>query len=239
MKEDFELRLRNLSNEIGITLNDQQVELFYNYMNLLLDWNSKINLTAITEQNDIILKHFIDSMTVFDYLKDVKSIVDVGTGAGFPGIPIGIMCEDKKITLMDSLNKRIKFLDDVIEKNNLNNIVTIHSRAEDLGKNDIYRENFDVAISRAVANLATLVEYMLPLVKVGGKCICMKGQDIKKEIKDSEIAIEILGGEIETIDEFCLPGTEMKRNILVIRKIKKTNNKYPRKAGIPLKEPLK
>lgn len=238
MKEDFEFKFKKLSNKINIDVNEEQVKLFYNYMNLLLEWNEKINLTAITEQDDIILKHFIDSMTVLGYLDDEKNIIDVGTGAGFPGIPIAIMCKNKKITLMDSLNKRIKFLDDVKEKNKLNNITTIHSRAEDLGKNDKYREKFDVAISRAVANLTTLVEYMLPFVKVGGKCICMKGQDVEDEIRNSEIAIELLGGEIETIDEFKLPGTDMKRNIVVIRKINKTNNKYPRKAGTPLKEPL-
>lgn len=238
MKEDFELNLKKLAKEINIDVNDIQVDMFYNYMNILLEWNEKINLTTITEQNDVILKHFIDSMTVLEYLKDSKSIIDVGTGAGFPGIPLAIMCSDKNITLMDSLNKRIKFLDDVKEKNNINNILTIHSRAEDLGRNNKYREKFDVAISRAVANLTTLVEYLLPFVKVGGKCICMKGQDIETEVRKSEIAIELLGGKIEKINEFCLPGTDMKRNIIVIRKIKETNNKYPRKAGIPSKEPL-
>lgn len=238
MKEIFSKKLYDLSNKIGIVLYEEQLNQFYEYMKLLIEWNKKINLTAIIEEDDIILKHFVDSLTVLDYLKGYNSIIDIGTGAGFPGIPIAITCRDKYITLMDSLNKRVRFLDDVKEKNKLNNIKTIHSRAEDLGKNKMYREKFDVSISRAVANLTTLVEYMLPFVKVGGICICMKGQDINDEIKNSKVAIELLGGEIERIDEFYLPDTQMKRNIIVIRKIKKTSDKYPRKAGTPLKEPL-
>lgn len=238
MKENFVNKLYDLAKKINISLNEEQLNQFYEFMNLLLDWNKKINLTAITEEDDIILKHFIDSLTVLDYLDNYKNIIDVGTGAGFPGIPIAIACKDKSITLMDSLNKRIKFLEEVKKNNRLNNIETIHSRAEDLGKNKLYREKFDVSLSRAVANLTTLVEYMLPLVKVEGICICMKGQDIEDEIKNSEVAIELLGGEIERIDEIYLPNTEMKRNIIVIRKVRKTSNNYPRKAGTPLKEPL-
>ena len=239
MEENFRKNLDSLSKEIGIMLNEKQIEKYYEYMNLLLEWNEKINLTAITEQNDIILKHFVDSMTVLEYLGNAKDIIDVGTGAGFPGIPIAIVNDDKNIVLMDSLNKRIKFLDDVIKKIPLKNVKAIHSRAEDLGRNSMHRQRYDVAISRAVANLATLVEYMIPLVKIGGVCICMKGQEVTEEIKNSEIAIELLGGEIETVDEFCLPGTDMKRNIIIIRKVKNTSSKYPRKAGIPSKEPLK
>lgn len=239
MNEIFKSKLENSAKEIGISLSDEQVQNFYDYMNILLEWNEKINLTAITEQDDIVLKHFVDSLTALDYLNDKKSIIDVGTGAGFPGIPIAIMNKDRNVTLMDSLNKRVKFLDEVSRKLSLNNIKTIHSRAEDLGQNVDHREKYDVAVSRAVANLATLVEYMLPLVKKGGVCICMKGQDVVEEIKNSEVAIEMLGGEIETIDDFCLPGTDMGRNIIVIRKVRNTNKKYPRKAGIPSKEPLK
>lgn len=239
MNEIFKNKFEDLSKDIGISLTDEQIKNFYSYMNMLLEWNEKMNLTAITEQDDIILKHFVDSLTVLDYLNDKKSIIDVGTGAGFPGIPIAIMNNDKNVTLMDSLNKRIKFLDELSKELSLDNVKTIHSRAEDLGQDVNYREKYDVAISRAVANLATLVEYMLPLVKKGGLCICMKGQDIADEIKNSEVAIEVLGGEIETIDEFCLPGTDMGRNIIVIRKVKNTNKKYPRKAGIPSKDPLK
>ena len=238
MKEDFENKLQNLSKGINVLLNEEQLDKFYKYMNLLLEWNEKMNLTAITDEDGIILKHFVDSLTVLEYLKDAKSIIDVGTGAGFPGIPISIMNSDKNIVLMDSLNKRINFLNDVVEKLNLDNVRTVHSRAEDLGQNNMYRQMYDVVISRAVANLTTLVEYMLPLTKIGGMCICMKGQEIVDEIKNSEYAIELLGGEIETIDEFCLPNSEMKRNIIIIRKIKNTDRKYPRKAGMPSKEPI-
>ena len=238
MKEDFENKLQNLSKEINVLLNEEQLDKFYKYMNLLLEWNEKMNLTAITDEDGIILKHFVDSLTVLEYLKDAKSIIDVGTGAGFPGIPISIMNSDKNIVLMDSLNKRINFLNDVVEKLILDNARTVHSRAEDLGQNNMHRQKYDVVISRAVANLTTLVEYMLPLTKVGGICICMKGQEIVDEIKNSEYAIELLGGEIETIDEFCLPNSDMKRNIIIIRKIKNTDRKYPRKAGMPSKEPI-
>ena len=239
MEKGFSIKLKELAEKIKIKLDEEQINKYYNYMNLLLEWNEKINLTAITEQNDIILKHFVDSMTSLKYLEEVKTIIDVGTGAGFPGIPIAIVDEEKKVTLVDSLNKRIKFLDDVKEKNELKNVITIHSRAEDIGKDNKYREKYDVAVSRAVANLSTLVEYLLPLVKLGGKCICMKGANIEEEIENSKIAIKKLGGRIEKVEEFYLPDSDMKRNIIVIRKINKTDQKYPRKAGIPSKEPLK
>lgn len=238
MKEDFENKLQNLSKEINVLLNEEQLDKFYKYMNLLLEWNEKMNLTAITDEDGIILKHFVDSLTVLEYLKDAKSIIDVGTGAGFPGIPISIMNSDKTIVLMDSLNKRINFLNDVVQKLNLDNVRTVHSRAEDLGQNNMHRQKYDVVISRAVANLTTLAEYMLPLTKIGGMCICMKGQEIVDEIKNSKYAIELLGGEIETIDEFCLPNSDMKRNIIIIRKIKNTDRRFPRKAGMPSKEPI-
>lgn len=239
MDEYFKYKLKELAKQIQIDLDDEQSEKFYNYMTLLLEWNEKMNLTAITEQDDVILKHFIDSMTILEYLSEAKDIIDVGTGAGFPGIPIAIMNKDKNVTLMDSLNKRINFLNEVCRDISLKNVKTVHSRAEDLGRNEEFREKYDVAASRAVANLSTLAEYMLPFVKVGGVCICMKGQDTEEEVKNSEFAIEILGGEIENIFELCLPGTDMGRTIVLIRKIKTTSKKYPRKAGIPSKEPLK
>ena len=239
MEKDFKVNLEELTKKINIMLNDKQINQYYKYMNLLLEWNEKINLTAITKQDEIILKHFVDSMTVLKYLDNYKSIIDVGTGAGFPGIPIAIMNEEKEITLMDSLNKRIKFLEDVKENLSLKNITTIHSRAEDLGQNKENREKYDVAVSRAVANLTTLVEYLLPFVRVGGICICMKGQDVKEEIESSKRAIELLGGKIKLVEDFYLPDSDMKRNIVVIEKIKTTKKMYPRKAGIPSKEPLK
>ncbi len=219
-------------------IDDNKIQKFYDYMNLLVEWNKKINLTAITEEKDIILKHFVDSLTVLKYIKENKSIVDVGTGAGFPGIPLAIMNDSLKITLVDSLNKRINFLNEVCNKINLKNTKAIHARAEEFGQDNNYRESYDVAISRAVANLTVLAEYLLPLVKVGGKIICMKGPDIEEELKQAKSAIDILGGKIEKCDNFCLPKSDISRNIIIINKIKETPKKYPRKAGTPAKTPL-
>lgn len=219
-------------------LTDKMQQQFEEYMKLLLEWNQKMNLTAITDEDDIILKHFVDSLTISNYIKAGESIVDVGTGAGFPGIPLKIARDDINVTLVDSLNKRILFLNEVIQKLELQKIETLHFRAEEFGQNKKFRESFDVATSRAVANLSTLVEYLLPLVKVGGVCICMKGSEIKDELDNSKRAIQILGGKIERIEEFTLPESDIKRNIVIIRKINKTPQKYPRKPGTPSKEPL-
>lgn len=219
-------------------IDDNKIQKFYDYMNLLVEWNKKINLTAITEEKDIILKHFVDSLTVLKYIKENKSIVDVGTGAGFPGIPLAIMNDSLKITLVDSLNKRINFLNEVCSKIKLKNTKAIHSRAEEFGQDNNYRESYDIAISRAVSNLTVLAEYLLPLVKVGGKIICMKGPDIEEELKQAKSAIDILGGKFERCDNFCLPKSDISRNIIIINKIKETPKKYPRKAGTPVKTPL-
>ena len=234
MEQSFKEKLNKKSPELTAKMQQQ----FEDYMKLLLEWNEKINLTAITEEDDIILKHFVDSLTISKYIKDGKSIVDVGTGAGFPGIPVKIAREDVKVTLVDSLNKRILFLQDVIEKLGLKQIETLHFRAEEFGQNKKYRESFDIATSRAVANLSTLVEYLLPLVKVGGICICMKGSEIKEELENSKNAIKILGGEIEQVEEFTLPESDIKRNIVIIKKVKETPKRYPRKPGTPAKEPI-
>ena len=219
-------------------IDDNKIQKFYDYMNLLVEWNKKINLTAITEEKDIILKHFVDSLTVLKYIKENKSIVDVGTGAGFPGIPLAIMNDSLKITLVDSLNKRINFLNEVCSKIKLKNTKAIHSRAEEFGQDNNYRESYDIAISRAVSNLTVLAEYLLPLVKVGGKIICMKGPDIEEELKQAKSAIDILGGKFERCDNFCLPKSDISRNNIIINKIKETPKKYPRKAGTPVKNPL-
>ena len=232
-------KLKEISKEINIDLSEEKLDKFKKYMELLLEWNEKINLTAITEEDEVILKHFIDSMTVLKYIDDNDCIVDVGTGAGFPGIPVSIANDNVNVTLVDSLNKRINFLQEVISEINLTNIEAIHSRAEEFGQNKEYREKYDISVSRAVANLTVLVEYLLPLVKVGGKCICMKGSDVEEEISNAKFAIKELGGKIEKIDTFCLPGTDIKRNIIVIRKEKETPKKYPRKSGTPSKQPLK
>ena len=231
--------LKEISKQINIELNENQLKKFEKYMELLLDWNERINLTAITEKNDIILKHFIDSITISKYIKEEENVVDVGTGAGFPGIPISIVKDNINVTLVDSLNKRISFLQEVKKDLNLVNVKAIHSRAEDFGQNKLYREKYDVSVSRAVANLSVLVEYLLPLVKLGGKCICMKGSEINEELEDAKFAIKELGGKIDIIDEFYLPTTDIKRNIIIIKKEKETPKKFPRRAGIPSKQPLK
>ena len=231
---DFKQKL----NEFDIKINDEQIKSFEKYMNLLLEWNEKINLTAITQPEEIKLKHFVDSLTVLKYINEDDKVIDIGTGAGFPGIPLKIMNKNTKITLLDSLNKRINFLNIVIEKLDLSNIQAIHGRAEEIARNKLYREKYDVAVSRAVANLSTLTEYMLPFVKVGGKCICMKGANVNEELERAQNAIKELGGEIERVDNFYLSDNDNERNIIVIKKIKKTKSKYPRKAGTPSKEPL-
>lgn len=238
-KSKFEEMMKDYLEKIHISLNEEQINQFYDYMNLLLEWNEKINLTAITEFEDVILKHFVDSLTINKYVKENSNLIDVGTGAGFPGIPIKILRKDINVTLLDSLNKRINFLNEIIEKLELQKIISVHSRVEEFGINKKYREKFDIVTSRAVANLTTLSEYMLPLTKVGGICICMKGSELKEEIQDSKKAIEILGGEISQIEEFNLPNSDIKRTIVIINKIKNTPMKYPRKAGTPAKEPIK
>lgn len=237
-KEEFIKKISTQTQKLGIDITNQQAEKFYLYTNTLLEWNEKINLTAITEKNEIIQKHFIDSLTINKYIDENASIIDVGTGAGFPGIPLKIIRDDVDVTLLDALNKRINFLNEVIEQNELTNIETIHARAEEAGKNKKLREGFDITTSRAVAPLNILVEYLLPLTKIGGKCICMKGSNAKEEIENSKNAINILGGKLENIEELELPNSDIKRTIIVIKKEKNTPSKYPRKAGTPSKMPI-
>ncbi len=237
IKEEFYTKMKSFSNDINIEMTENQIEKFYIYMTQLLEWNKKMNLTAIEEENEIILKHFIDSLTIKEYIKDAKSMIDIGTGAGFPGIPIAIINNNINITLLDSLNKRINFLNDIIQKLELNNVIAIHGRAEDIARLETYREKFDIVTSRAVAPFNILLEYMLPFNKVNGISISMKGSNIE-EIENSDKALNELGGKIERIEKINLPKTEVQRNIIIIEKIKRTPNKYPRKAGIPKKEPL-
>lgn len=229
---------KGLADEINVCISEEKLEKFYEYKEMLKEWNEKINLTAIIEDKEIILKHFIDSLMINKYIGKNVSLIDIGTGAGFPGIPIKIVNEDINLTLMDSLNKRLIFLDEVCKKIELKNVNIVHGRAEDFGKDKRYREKFDVATARAVANMNVLLEYCLPFVKVGGIFICMKGNNIE-EIKETEKALEVLGGRIEKIENVYLPSTDIERNIIIVKKIKSTSKEYPRKAGLPSKQPIK
>ena len=224
----------------GIHLSDEQLSQFYSYYQILIEWNEKINLTAITDFDEVIKKHFLDSLSIgriIDQNENV-SILDIGTGAGFPGIPIKIAFPNTNITLMDSLNKRVKFLNEVINTLELKKIEAIHGRAEDFSKKGMLRENFDICVSRAVANLSSLSEFCLPYVKVGGKFISYKSEKALEELESSKNAISILGGGNVSCDEFILPGTDFNRTFIIINKVKETPGKYPRKAGTPVKQPL-
>jgi len=213
---------------------------FDTYYRMLIEWNEKINLTAITEEREAALKHFVDCISAFKSGKihPGSKIIDVGTGAGFPGLPLKIFDESLDVTLMDSLNKRINFLNEVIDALELDGIETVHSRAEDLGKNKDYREKYDICISRAVANLATLSELCLPFVKVGGYFISMKGPKAEEELSCAKKAIKLLGGEFEEIKNYAIDATDFDHNLVIIKKVSSTSSKYPRNAPKPAKEPL-
>ena len=227
-------------SDLGISLSDKQIEQFLNYYELLVEWNSFMNLTAITDFDEVILKHFVDSISLCKYISFQKgdTLIDIGTGAGFPGIPIKIICPDCKITLLDSLNKRINFLNTVIEQLHLTDIITIHGRAEDIAKTKEHRENYNYAISRAVANLSTLSELCIPFVKKDGFFVSYKSEKGNEELKLAQNAIEILGGSVDKQISYQLPDSDLSRNLILIRKRNITPKKYPRKAGIPSKEPL-
>lgn len=227
--------------ELGLTYDDKLIERFAIYQDVLLDWNGKINLTRITDEDDIILKHFIDSLAcaTLDIIKPDSKIIDIGTGAGFPGVPLKMYFNEMDVTLLDSLNKRIKYLTELCSELDLENVKFLHSRSEDAAKQPDYRQQYDIAIARAVAELNVLAEFCLPYVKVGGYFIAQKGPKITEEIERAEKAINILGGEIVEVKEFQIPFTELKHNVVIIKKVKDTPKKYPRKAGMPSKTPLK
>lgn len=231
--------VRDLS-EFGVILEEKQIQQFIRYYEMLIEWNHVMNLTAITEYDDVMKKHFVDSLSLikaYDVKSQVK-VIDIGTGAGFPGLALKIAYPSLQVTLLDSLNKRIQFLDAVIQELQLTGVKTIHGRAEDYAKPNTLREQYDLCVSRAVANLSTLSEYCLPFVREGGYFISYKSEKINEEAQNAESAIKILGGKIDKQIEFYLPDSDIYRNLFIIRKVRKTPSKYPRKAGLPSKEPL-
>ena len=238
-------KLVNICNKINIEISDDQINCFEKYYELLIEKNKVMNLTAITDKEDVIVKHFIDSIALIPYLTDKGininnklKIIDIGTGAGFPGLPLKIMMPDVKFTLLDSLNKRVSFLNEVIDELKLKDIEALHGRAEDYASDNKYREKYDICVSRAVANLSTLSEYCIPFVKENGFFISYKAGESEEEINNSKNAIKILGGKINKVEEFVLPGTDVSRVFVFIRKQELTDKKYPRKAGVPAKKPL-
>ncbi len=233
--------MKSAANSVGMEFNEDKYEKFIKYMRLVQEWNEKINLTAITEDDEFIKKHFIDCIKAFksNQMKEANSIIDVGTGAGFPGIPIAIMRDDVEVCLLDSLNKRINFLNTVVRELGLKNVTTIHSRAEDGARKKELRESFDVATSRAVANMAVLSEYCIPYVKVNGYFIALKGPAIEEELSNAKNAIGTLGGKLKNVIELEIEDTDLKHNIVIVEKVKPCSNVYPRKAGVISKKPLK
>ena len=226
--------------ELKIGLSDEQIQQFIRYYELLIEWNKVMNLTGITEFDDVIEKHFLDSLALVKIIPDLRKqfILDLGTGAGFPGIPLKIAFPDLQIVLMDSLNKRINFLNEVIFVLKLKKIEAIHGRAEEMARQKNYRQQFDVCVSRAVSNLSSLSEYCLPFVKKGGYFVSYKSADADKEISLAKKAIFVLGGEIKDVVKFKLPDTDLRRSFVYIKKVKDTPKAYPRKAGTPTKDPI-
>lgn len=236
---DYQILEQKLG-ELGIKQDQNQLERFHKFYQLLIEWNKVMNLTGITEYEDVVEKHFVDSLSIIKAidLSRIHTVIDVGTGAGFPGIPLKIAFPHLRVVLLDSLNKRIKFLDEVISQLELTEIRTIHGRAEEYARKEEYREQFDLCVSRAVANLSTLSEYCLPYIQVGGIFIPYKSGEIDDEVEQSKKAVRILGGNIKDVMKFELPGTDIHRSFVLIHKEQHTQKKYPRKAGIPAKEPL-
>lgn len=226
--------------KLNIDFTTEHIQKLELYKDLMLEWNEKINLTTITDLKEVDIKHFLDSATCLatGYIKDGDDIIDVGTGAGFPGVPIKILKEAVSITLLDSLNKRIKYLEDVVSKTGLKEVTLLHSRAEDAGMSKQHREKYDIVLSRAVAAMNVLCEYCLPFVKLGGYFICQKGPSYKEELDSANIAIKTLGGSLKEVQSYNLPYSDITHYIIIIEKIKATPTKYPRKAGKPSSQPI-
>lgn len=227
--------------DFGLEANEKVLSDFQKYKELLVEWNQKMNLTGIEDEKEVFIKHFLDSISAVTkgYIQNGMSLIDVGTGAGFPGMPLRICLPELKVTLLDSLNKRINFLQEVSSKLSIDDIEFIHGRAEDFGKNEDYREKYDIAIARAVAGLPVLMEFCVPFIKVGGYFVCLKGPNANLELEESKKAMEVLGVEyIEKID-VKLPESDLNHNILIFKKVKNTPSKYPRKAGKVSKNPIK
>ncbi len=227
--------------KLGVALGEKEVTLYFKYLELLLEWNEEINLTTINNPEEIVVKHFLDSLSLFPYLPKKTDIrfLDVGTGAGFPGVPIKIANPKINVVLLDSLNKRVVFLKSLISELKLNGITIIHGRAEDIGHQAGFRESFDVVASRAVARLSVLAELCIPFVRVGGIFVAYKSRKAAEEIAEAKVALETMGGKLSSMVEIKLPGIEDRRNLVIIEKEKPTLGKYPRKAGIPEKRPLR
>jgi 16S rRNA (guanine527-N7)-methyltransferase len=234
-------QLTEALKDMGLAYDEESLRKFQRYMELILEWNEKVNLTSIIDPNEFVKKHYVDSIAIcsFSQMKEAQSIIDVGTGAGFPGIPLAILYPDKKFLLMDSLSKRIRIIEEIAGEIGLQNVNFRHGRAEELAQEKEYREQFDLCVSRAVANLAVLSEYCLPFVRVGGRFAAYKTGAAEEELNESLHAIELLGGRLEENKQLNIKGYDLDHRIIFIKKVKKTLSKYPRKAGTPAKEPLK
>lgn len=240
MEKELEQLLYQSAEEIGVHLAPEQLKSFGTYMDLLLEWNEKMNLTAITEPKEVVQKHFADCLTLLPYLPKETGlrIIDVGTGAGFPGLPVKIAREDLQVTLLDSLQKRITFLETVIAQLSLKEIHCIHARAEDGGRDSSLRDGFDCCVSRAVARMSVLAEYCLPFVKPGGLLIALKGPEAQEEVEEGKKAIAALGAKVEAVYEVEVPFTDLHHTLVLVRKEKPTPKRFPRKAGKAAKEPI-
>lgn len=230
--------LRKAFEQLGIPVEEEIIKQYEAYMEGILRWNENINLTAIKDRDEFVIKHFVDSLLCCNFPEYIngESVVDMGTGAGFPGVPLAIISPEKEFLLADSLKKRLKVIDQLTASMGIDNVITVHGRAEELARNKAYREKFDVCVSRAVANMTVLAEYCLPLIRVGGYLLAYKGPDAEKEAEDAKKALKILGGKINRIQSVNLAGFD--HNIIVIEKIRETPAKFPRKAGTPAKEPI-